>query len=124
MAGDFNCFRLVFGEADRFPGLTVDKFGGVLVTQTLSLGVEKIKPLLFPLLVEALERDGISVCGIYERNDVRVRELEGLAQNTGWFPLPGREAPEETTVEIEEAGCRQAGAGLLYPHRILWPQLR
>ena len=106
MAGDLNCFRLVFGEADRFPGLTVDKFGDILVTQTLSLGVEKIKPLLFPLLAEALEQDGISVCGIYERNDVRVRELEGLAQNTGWFSLPGREAPEETTVEIEENGVR------------------
>ena len=106
MAGDFNCFRLVFGEADRFPGLTVDKFGGVLVTQTLSLGVEKIKPLLFPLLAEALEQEGLRVSGIYERNDVRVRELEGLAQNIGWFPLPGRKAPEETTVEIEENGVR------------------
>ncbi len=106
MAGDLNCFRLVFGEADRFPGLTVDKFGDILVTQTLSLGVEKIKPLLFPLLTEALEQDGIPVSGIYERNDVRVRDLEGLPQNTGWFPLPGREAPGETAVEIEENGIR------------------
>lgn len=99
-------FRLIFGEADRFPGLTVDKFHDILVTQTLSLGIEKIKHILFPLLVEALEQDGIRISGIYERNDVRVRELEGLTQNTGWYSLPGRPAPESASVEIEENGIR------------------
>ena len=99
-------FRLIFGEADHFPGLTVDKFGPVLVTQTLSLGIEKIKPLLFPLLAQVLEEDGLPVAGIYERNDVRVRGLEGLPENTGWYPLPGRAAPTETTTEIEENGIR------------------
>lgn len=99
-------FRLVFGEADHFPGLTVDKFGPILVTQTLSLGIEKRKPLLFPLLAQVLEEDGLPVAGIYERNDVRVRGLEGLPENTGWYPLPGRAAPTETTTEIEENGIR------------------
>lgn len=106
MGQDFSCCRLIFGEADHFPGLTVDKFGPVLVTQTLSLGIEKIKPLLFPLLAQVLEEDGLPVAGIYERNDVRVRGLEGLPENTGWYPLPGRAAPTETTTEIEENGIR------------------
>lgn len=106
MAGSPNSFRLIFGEADHFPGLTVDKFNTVLVAQTLSLGIEKIKPLLFPLLAEALEQDGCPISGIYERNDVRIRELEGLPQGTGWYPLPGKEPPPQTTVEIEENGIR------------------
>ena len=50
MNGDTDCCRIIFGEADQFPGLTVDRFGGILVTQTLSLGFEKIKPMLFAAL--------------------------------------------------------------------------
>ena len=49
MGEDTGCCRLVFGEADQFPGLTVDKFGDVLVTQCLSVGMEKIKNIVFPL---------------------------------------------------------------------------
>ena len=55
---DTACCRLIFGEADAFPGLTVDRFETLLVTQTLSLGMEKIKDMLFPLIVEVLEEDG------------------------------------------------------------------
>jgi len=106
MHGDLDSFRLIFGEADHFPGLTVDKFHDVLVTQTLCLGIENRKSILFPLIVETLEKDGIPISGIYERNDVRVRELEGLAQDTGWYPLPGRETPQATVTEIEENGIR------------------
>src|SRR5574344_2290679 len=50
MADDFNCARLIFGEADGLPGLTVDRYNNILVTQVLSLGIEKIKPLIFNLL--------------------------------------------------------------------------
>lgn len=98
--------RVIFGEADRFPGLTVDKFGDILVTQTLSLGIEKRKAMLFPMLAEILERDGQPVSGIFERNDVKIRELEGMAENKGWFPLPGKTLPKSTAVEIRENGIQ------------------
>lgn len=106
LGGDVSSCRVIFGEADRFPGLTVDKFGDTLVTQTLSLGIEQRKNLLFPLLAEILEADGEKISGIFERNDVKIRELEGLSQNKGWFPLPGKNHPEKTETEITENGIR------------------
>ena len=103
---DSRCCRVIFGEADLFPGLTVDRFESVLVTQTLSLGMERIKGRLFPLLARVLREDGQDIRGIYERNDVAIRELEGTAQNKGWYPLPGETPPAETTVDIVENGIR------------------
>ena len=100
MGEDASCCRVIFGEADQFPGLTVDRFGEVLVTQTLSAGIERIKPLLFPLLKKVLERDGQAVCGVYERNDAAIRELEGLPQGKGWFGGDGG----PTRTEITENG--------------------
>ena len=84
----------------------MDKFGDILVTQTMSLGLEKVKPLVFPLLVQAMEKDGQPIRGIYERNDGKLRELEGLEQGKGWFPLEGRPTPESTVTEIVENGIR------------------
>ena len=104
MAGDISCCRVIFGEADGFPGLTVDRFSDILVTQTLSMGMEKIKDIVFPLLVTVLRADGQEIRGIYERNDVAIRELEGLAQNKGWYPLPGETPPGSTVTEICENG--------------------
>ena len=101
---DSRCCRVIFGEADLFPGLTVDRFESVLVTQTLSLGMERIKGRLFPLLARVLREDGQDIRGIYERNDVAIRELEGTAQNKGWYPLPGETPPAETSVDITENG--------------------
>ena len=101
MAGDLNCCRVIFGEADGFPGLTVDKFADILVTQTLSIGMEKLKPVLFPLIAEILRVDGHEISGIFERNDVKIRELEGLAQGKGWF---GDEHPDSCVTEICENG--------------------
>ena len=101
---DSRCCRAIFGEADLFPGLTVDRFESVLVTQTLSLGMERIKDRLFPLLVKVLREDGQDIRGIYERNDVALREREGMEQNKGWFLLPGETPPETTTVDITENG--------------------
>ena len=66
---DLSACRVIFGEADQFPGLTVDRFNNILVTQTLSVGMEKLKPVLFPLLAEVLRADGQTIDGIYERND-------------------------------------------------------
>ena len=103
---DSRCCRVIFGEADLFPGLTADRFESVLVTQTLSLGMERIKPRLFPLLAKVLREDGQDIRGIYERNDVAIRELEGMAQGKGWYPLPGETPPAQTTVDIVENGIR------------------
>ena len=104
MGADTSCCRLLFGEADGFPGLTVDRFGSILVTQTLSLGMEKIKDVVFPLLADVLREDGEEITGIFERNDAAIREKEGMAQNKGWYPLPDLPTPESTVAEICENG--------------------
>ena len=104
MGEDLSCCRIIFGEADGFPGLTVDRFSDLLVTQTLSIGIERIKEMLFPLLVQVLEEDGQRISGLYERNDVAIRTLEGLPQNQGWFPLEDRPIPQSTVTEICENG--------------------
>ena len=101
---DLSACRFIFGEADQFPGLTVDRFNNVLVTQTLSVGMERLKPVLFPLLAEVLRADGQTIDGIYERNDEALRAKEGLEQNKGWFALPGESHPETTQTEICENG--------------------
>ena len=106
MGRDADSCRVIFGEADRFPGLTVDKFGDILVTQTLCLGTELRKDWIFPALVQAIEAGGEHIRGIYERNDVKIRELEGMEQNKGWYPLEGKPLPESTKTEIVENGIR------------------
>lgn len=89
MGPDFGCCRLLFGEADQFPGLTADLFGDILVTEVLSLGMEVRKDLLYRLLRELLAEDGIVLRAIYERNDAPLRDKEGLPRETGFYPLPG-----------------------------------
>lgn len=104
MGVDTGCCRVIFGEADGFPGLTVDRFSELLVVQTLSVGMERIKDTLFPLLAEVLREDGQDIRGIFERNDVAIRELEGLEQYKGWYPLSGETHPESPVTEICENG--------------------
>ena len=106
MGEQFGCCRLIFGEADSFPGLTVDRFGDILVTQTLSRGMEGMKGLLFPLLHRILTQEGEEIRGIYERNDAAIRRLEGLDEGKGFFPLPGLPVPESTRTVITENGIR------------------
>ncbi|MBQ5755439.1 MAG: class I SAM-dependent rRNA methyltransferase, partial [Oscillospiraceae bacterium] len=101
---DLSACRVIFGEADQFPGLTVDRFGPLLVTQTLSYGMELLKPVLFPLLAKVLREDGQTITGIFERNDEALREKEGLPQNKGWFALEGEPLPASTETEICENG--------------------
>lgn len=108
MGGDANCCRLIFGEADQFPGLTVDKFENILVTQTLSIGMEHLKRRIFPLLISELADCGVKTDGIYERNDVRIRELEGMEQNTGWYIAPHGNENSPTTLVITENGIQYA----------------
>jgi 23S rRNA (cytosine1962-C5)-methyltransferase len=90
-----NC-RLVFGEADGLPQLIIDKFNDYFVIQTLTLGMDTWKPAI----VKALETI-FSPKGIYERNDVPVRELEGLPQHKGFLS-----APFDTKIIINENGLR------------------
>ena len=108
MGGDVSCCRVIFGEADGFPGLTVDRFSNILVTQTLSVGMERLKDAIFPLLAEVLRESGERIDGIYERNDVAIRALEGLEQDKGWYELPGEEHPQSTVTEICENGIYYA----------------
>ncbi|MFP5042405.1 class I SAM-dependent rRNA methyltransferase [Parasediminibacterium sp. JCM 36343] len=90
-----NC-RLVFGEADYLPALIIDKFNDYFVIQTLSLGIEQWKPAI----IKALETI-FNPKGIYERNDVPVRELEGLPQQKGFLS-----APFDTNIIINENGLK------------------
>lgn len=103
---DFKCCRLIFGEADLFPGLTVDRFSDVLSVQVLSLGIEKIKHFLILDLVEILKEYGENITAVYERNDVAIRELEGMEQYKGFFEAPGLLSSREPTVIIEENGIK------------------
>ncbi len=79
-----NC-RLVFGEADALPGLVVDRYNEILVTQISSYGLEQIKDMLYDVLLEVLHNDNQDVKGIYERNDINVRSKEGLASEKGYW---------------------------------------
>lgn len=105
-AEDFKCCRLIFGEADMFPGLTVDRFNDILVTQTLSLGIELRKQMLFELLVKILRDMGQEIRGLYERNDVKIRRLEGMKENKGFFHSPLLDENCPTTAEIYENGIK------------------
>ena len=103
---DLDACRVIFGEADAFPGLTVDKFHDLLSVQVLSYGLERLKGLLLPALVEILRQDGQEIRGVYQRNDAALREKEGLELCKGWFPLPGEPVPESPVVEITENGIK------------------
>ncbi|HEX8748192.1 MAG TPA: class I SAM-dependent rRNA methyltransferase [Pyrinomonadaceae bacterium] len=91
-----NACRLVYSEGDLLPSLIVDSYSDVLVFQTLSQGTESVKEMLVELLVEELKPRAI-----VERNDVRVRQLEGLEMKVG--TIYG-DAPEE--LEIIQHGIR------------------
>ena len=103
---DLDACRIIFGEADMFPGLTVDRFHDLLSVQVLSAGMERIKGTLLPLLADMLRKDGQTIRGVYERNEAALRDKEGLPKYKGWFPLPGEAAPESTVTEITENGVR------------------
>lgn len=79
-----NC-RLVFGEADLLPGLTVDRYNDILVCQISSYGLELMKDMIYELLLEVLNHDGQGIQGIYERNDIHVRSKEGLPLEKGFW---------------------------------------
>ena len=105
---DCQCCRFVFGEADSLPGLTVDRFGPLLVTQITSVGIEARKDRILPLLADVLRADGQHIEGIFERNDLALRDKEGLPRGKGWYPLPGELLPQSPVTEICENGIYYA----------------
>lgn len=104
MGEDFSTSRLIFGEADSFPGLTVDLFGDIVVAQTLCLGTERIKDMLFETLVRVLPEYGVTVRRVYERCDVAVREREGLSQYCGYWRPEDFSGEADGHVTIRENG--------------------
>jgi 23S rRNA (cytosine1962-C5)-methyltransferase len=90
-----NC-RLIFGEADSLPGLIIDKFNDYFVIQTLALGIDRWKAEIVDALQQVFQPKGI-----YERNDVPVRELEGLPQHKGFLS-----APFDTNIILHENGLK------------------
>ena len=98
---DTSSCRLIFGEADFLPGLVVDKFEDVLVVESLALGIDKLKPKILEKIKKVLAQDGISIRGIYERSDAKVRLEEGLERYKGFI------GPEfDTKVQIIENGVK------------------
>lgn len=96
-----NC-RLVFGEADQLPGLIVDRYNDLLVTQISSYGLEQVKDSIYEVLLEVLQEDNQVISAIYERNDITVREKEGLRLYKGFW----KETKLSTTTIIEENGLK------------------
>lgn len=100
MGEDIDACRMIFGEADGFPGLTVDRYGDVLVSEVLSYGMDRIKKTVFEALINEIP----GIRGIYERNESQIRLLEGLEKYSGWSD--GFNGGSEEPVTITENGIR------------------
>ncbi len=98
---DTSSCRIVFGEADFLPGIVIDKFSDVLVVESLALGIDRMKADIVECLREVLADDGISIRGVYERSDAKVRLQEGMERQKGFIG-----AAFDTNVEIVENGVR------------------
>lgn len=98
---DTSSCRVVFGEADFLPGITIDKYEDILVIESLALGTDRLKGLILEALCTVLAADGIQIRGIYERSDAKVREKEGLPRTCGFLT-----APFDTKVKIRENGVQ------------------
>lgn len=101
---DFACCRLIFGDADDMPGLTVDRYNDVLVAQALCYGMDQVKPVIFKALVDELAAMGVTIRGIYERNDVKVRKLDGMEEYKGWYEADFLPQPGSVLTTIDENG--------------------
>src|SRR5690606_20533008 len=103
---DFSCCRLIHGEADQMPGLTVDRYGGILSVQITCLGMELVKETVYRALWDVLTEMGETITGIYERNDIALREKEGLPAYKDWYRSDWLPAPDSAVTEIAENGVR------------------
>lgn len=106
MGDDFSACRIVFGEADELPGLTVDRYNGILVTQVLSYGMELVKNQVYQALAEVFAEDNERIDGIFERNDVAIRELEGMECYKGWYKADFIGIPDSVETVITENGIK------------------
>ncbi|MBO4411956.1 MAG: class I SAM-dependent rRNA methyltransferase, partial [Lachnospiraceae bacterium] len=104
MGNDFSCCRLIHGEADGFPGLTVDRYSNLLAAEVLSKGIEDRKGQIFRALLAALQDGGEVIDGLYERNEGAIRSLEGLEKYKGWYRFEGENVPASPVTEITENG--------------------
>ena len=82
---DMSSCRLIFGEADFLPGLVVDKYSDVLVVQSLALGIDRFKGKIVDTLKKVLAEEGMSIRGVYERSDAKVRSKEGMELVKGFI---------------------------------------
>ena len=98
---DTSSCRVIFGEADFLPGIVIDKFSDVLVMESLALGIDRLKPVIVDMLRKVLSEDGITIRGVYERSDAKVRLQEGMERYKGFIG-----EPFDTKVEIAENGVR------------------
>ncbi len=98
---DTSSCRVIFGEADFLPGIVIDKFSDVLVVESLALGIDRLKPVIVDMLRKVLSEDGITIRGVYERSDAKVRLQEGIERYKGFIG-----EPFDTKVEIAENGVR------------------
>ncbi|MBR2845417.1 MAG: class I SAM-dependent rRNA methyltransferase [Solobacterium sp.] len=96
-----NC-RLIFGEADLLPGFLADRYNDVIVTQISSYGMEQRKDMLYRILLEELAADHQTVNAVYERNDVKIRQKEGLPLYKGFYIGEG----QSTKTVINENGLK------------------
>ena len=103
---DITCGRMVFGEADGFPGLTVDKYNDILVTQITTIGLDMRKDIIFKGMLEAFKDADIKISAIYERNDVNSRALDGLELYKGYYYADENFNTEQHETIIEENGVK------------------
>ena len=101
---DTNACRVIFSEADGMPGLIVDRYEHVLVAQVGTVGMELLRPTIYPLLLQTLQADGQDVRCVYERNDSPARAKEGLPQTKGWWDGDAAEVPESARIKVVENG--------------------
>ena len=101
MGEDYQACRLIHGEADGLPGLTVDRYQTILVSEIASYGTEMHKDVIYHSLLKLLKEQGETIEGIYERNEGDLRAKEGLKQYKGWY---GEEHPDSCITEICENG--------------------
>lgn len=102
MSNDFHSCRLVHGEADALPGVTVDLYENILVTEILSYGMNQRKDILYRSLVQVLHEFGIEVEGIFERNEGELRKKEGLPLEKGWYQLEGFNTNISPIIQMKE----------------------
>lgn len=103
---DIRCCRIIHGEADQMPGLTCDRYEDILSCEITCFGMEQIRDVLYEVLAECLAEDGVHIQGIFERNELALREKEGLPLYKGWYTAGNAQHPDSAVTEITENGIK------------------